>query len=91
MISKQINLTANENRQDELLELLKMMTIESRQEKGCLKYDLFQDKQNSNNFTLIESWETNESLNDHKQTEHFKLFVEKAPTLIAEKIIYGSN
>jgi quinol monooxygenase YgiN len=42
----------------------------TRAEKGCLRYDLFEDTSDSKKFTFIEEWETLEDLQAHSQSAH---------------------
>ncbi|TWT84587.1 putative monooxygenase YcnE [Planctomycetes bacterium CA13] len=84
-ISKLITIKAKLNNEQNLLELLKEMVAESKKEMGCLTYDLYQETQNPREFSLMETWESKEDLKAHKQSEHFKYFVLKAPELIEDK------
>ncbi|TWU38716.1 putative monooxygenase YcnE [Novipirellula aureliae] len=84
-ISKRITIKATLNNEPHLLELLKGMVAESKKEHGCLAYDLYQQTHNPREFSLMERWESEEDLEAHKQSEHFKYFVLKAPELIEDK------
>ena len=42
----------------------------TRREKGCLRYDLFEDLDHPGQFTFIEEWATREDLNRHGQSAH---------------------
>lgn len=84
-ITKQINLKAKSDQVAALLEILKDMAVKSKEEKGCVTYQLYQQTQNPADFCLIETWENSDDLAAHKETDHFKNFVLKAPDLIEEK------
>ncbi|TWU40395.1 putative quinol monooxygenase [Novipirellula artificiosorum] len=84
-ISKLITIKAKLNREQTLLNLLKNMVAESKKEMGCLTYDLYQQTQNPREFSLMETWANLADLEAHKQSEHFKTFVLKAPELIEGK------
>jgi quinol monooxygenase YgiN len=57
----------------------------TKNDSGCIRYELFQDDSNPQILTIIEEWEDRESLNKHMTSTHFKEvtaaftgFVEKA-------------
>jgi len=47
----------------------------TRMEKGCLSYELFQDRDDPRIMSFIERWQDMETLEEHFQTEHFKRLV----------------
>jgi quinol monooxygenase YgiN len=42
----------------------------TRQEEGCISYELFQDATNAGRFTFIENWQSREHLDVHLKTPH---------------------
>ena len=50
---------------------------ESRKEKGCISYNLYQDINNCNILTFIEEWEDEEVIKIHNNSEHFTSIVPK--------------
>lgn len=60
---------------DEYLKLSKEMVEETVKEEGCIKYELFQDIQDLNTMLIIEEWESEEALNKHMASEHFKRII----------------
>jgi len=44
----------------------------TRKEDGCLKYKLFQNMADQNQFTLIGAWESEDAFEDHLQSDHFR-------------------
>lgn len=56
---------------DEVIELYKRLVKHTRQEKGCISYELFQDKANPNKLTMIEEWEAQEYIDNHFKTPHY--------------------
>lgn len=84
-ICKQITLTAKENSVAALKTLLITMVEPSRQEQGCLRYDLFQYQDNPEQFFIVEEWQDETDLERHKQAIHFKNFKSEAPALLAKK------
>lgn len=43
---------------------------------GCIQYDLFRDKDDKSKCYFIEEWEDENALEEHKQKEHYKNFME---------------
>lgn len=62
----------------------------SRNEKGCLRYDLHQSTENPNLFIFFESWENAEDLEHHLESPSALAFDEKTAGLLIEpeRIIY---
>lgn len=56
---------AREGKEDDLMRLLQKNLIATRNEKGCLSYEIFQSTENKKIFTLHEKWTSNETLSLH--------------------------
>ncbi len=54
-------------------ELLKLIAP-TREEQGCLQYDLHQDNENPAIFLFFEQWENRELWQIHMNNEHLKAF-----------------
>lgn len=54
---------------------------ETRKEKGCAEYTLSQSNSDENLVAILEAWESQDALNAHLQTEHFKRLVPKLAAL----------
>jgi quinol monooxygenase YgiN len=65
----------DKNQMDEFMVLVTELVDKSRQEDGCIKYDLFKDKETDNTFFFMEKWESKKHLDNHFNTEHFKRIV----------------
>jgi quinol monooxygenase YgiN len=62
-----------EDKMDEFIALAKNLVEETnKNDEGCLKYELFQDMNNPNVYTIIEEWENGEFLQKHIASKHFK-------------------
>lgn len=57
------------------IEATKELIIKTKAEVGCIDYNLYQDKDNLSLFTFVEKWESEEALNKHIASEHFKRIV----------------
>lgn len=53
---------------------LAMGLVEDTRNKdaGCIRYELVQDLKNPQILTMLEEWESQEALNNHMNSEHFK-------------------
>ena len=57
---------------DEYISIAKKLVAETnKNEKGCLRYELFQDIANPQILTILEEWESTEALGLHGATKHF--------------------
>ena len=72
----------------EFVELCNELIRESRQEEGCVSYNLQQDIKRENHFVFVEQWKSNEAIEKHNSSSHFTRIVpmlveicEKAPVI----------
>lgn len=63
------------DRLSEVIDLCKELVEETRKEDGCIKYELYQDSEDSSILTMIEEWESKEALDLHLKSEHFTRIV----------------
>lgn len=63
-------------------EVLRALVPPSRQDEGCLSYDLYQSAADSSVFITIEQWETREDLQAHMQTSHVQEALSGAADLL---------
>mmetsp|Transcript_19730 Transcript_19730/g.35101 ORF Transcript_19730/g.35101 Transcript_19730/m.35101 type:complete len:119 (-) Transcript_19730:68-424(-) len=59
---------------DRIEEFLKAITVDyegSRTEAGCLRFDLFRDKENENKFVFLEVYKDAEAITVHRAMPHF--------------------
>ena len=66
-------------------ELLKLADL-SKSDKGCINYNLHQDKENSNLFFVYENWESYDFLQKHVKSIHFTEYM-KATELATEEFV----
>ena len=63
----------------------------SRREEGCVRFDVIQQVDDETRFTFIEMFKSEEDGAIHRETSHFKKWLEEAVPLMAEprtRIIY---
>ena len=63
--------TVKEGLQQEFLKLAKEMTVKTRQEKGCISYDLASDQSDAQVFYFIEKYQDEKAV----ATEYFRTLV----------------
>lgn len=60
---------------DLVLPLYEELVEKTRQEPGCVSYELCQDRKDSGHFVFIEAWEDYAALDAHVASEHFQRLV----------------
>ena len=70
-ITKKVTFIAKEGHEQQLSTLLNAIITPSRNEHGCLLYDIFQYESDPKKFIVIESWADEETLEGHKQSQHY--------------------
>ncbi|MBN9312038.1 MAG: antibiotic biosynthesis monooxygenase [Chryseobacterium sp. 39-10] len=56
------------------IELFRKLVKETKQEEGCLQYELIEDKNNKGVFFIAELWESEEHLFNHDKSAHLADF-----------------
>ncbi|WP_299803454.1 putative quinol monooxygenase [uncultured Shewanella sp.] len=78
------NITAHADKVEKVkAELLKLIAI-TRNEQGCLQYDLHQDNDNPAHFTFYENWASRELLQAHMNAQHLKDYVAATEGMVKE-------
>lgn len=77
-------LKAKPGKESELREALLGLVPITRQEPGCLNYDLHVSTENPGHFAFHENWTSQQHLNDHLARPHLVALGAKAPELLAE-------
>ena len=54
-----------------------------KDEPGCLRFDVVQDREDPNRFYYYEVYKDEAALEAHRQTPHFKLYAEKTKNWLA--------
>jgi len=68
-------------------ELLKLIAP-TRQESGCIEYNLHQDNEDPALFIFFETWENPAALEKHMRSDHFKAYINAVDGLIEEKAVH---
>ena len=68
-------------------ELIKLINP-TRQEKGCLQYDLHQDNANRAVFLFYENWESRKLWLQHMNSAHLKAYMEATADAVENFTLY---
>ncbi len=77
---------AKENEIDKILELAKELVEKTAKEIGCIKYEMYQNTKVPTELIMLEEWETDEDLNNHMSSEHFKRIVPQMAEYLRKKV-----
>jgi quinol monooxygenase YgiN len=67
----------------ETREALEAFIDPTRAEAGCVYYGLMQNNDDPTDFTFVEEWESDETLDAHLESPHISAFKERAGDLLA--------
>ena len=68
---------------DELRSVLLQLVEETRKENGCVNYQLFQNKADPSDFTVVEEWANDVAIDGHMVSTHVRNAFAKAVPLLA--------
>lgn len=69
--------TVQEGKQEEFVQLAKEMIVKTRQEPGCIYYDLVADQSDAQVYFFIEKYKDEDAVEAHRSTEYFQTIVPK--------------
>ena len=69
---------------DTVRSILLELIVPTRKEEGCIVYELLQNKADATDFTFVEEWQSESSLDSHAASDHLKDAAEKLRGVIAE-------
>ena len=78
------HLHAKPGREAELRQVLEGFVSPTRNEDGCIRYDLFVDLDHPTKFTFIEEWASREAWEKHGQSSHITSGRKHFPELLSE-------
>jgi len=61
-----------EDRMDEFLKMIENNAIKSREEPGCIRFDVLRDQSQSNKFWFYEVYESADAVGVHKTQAHYQ-------------------
>ncbi|MBB4036013.1 quinol monooxygenase YgiN [Dysgonomonas hofstadii] len=65
-----------------ILPLYQALVTGSQEEDGCISYNLHQDINDSTKFVMLEEWKSQEAINFHNNTKHYKAFKEASKGMV---------
>lgn len=71
-------------KEEEVKSILAGLVEPTRQEAGCIQYELLQNNTEPNNFVLLEEWETQAALDGHSAAAHTKTAEANVDSLLAK-------
>ena len=77
-------ITSQSDKIEELKSILLNLIEPTRSEKGCLSYQLLQDKTYAAEFVFIEEWASDSAEAAHMTTSHVQEVLSKAQPLLAK-------
>lgn len=75
-------ITAKAGHQDQVREALLDLVSQTRNEKGCVNYDLHQSQENASEFAIYENWNKSTDLDAHANSAHLQAFTRIAGHLL---------
>lgn len=75
MIDVTIKMTVPANKRSEILHTIKGLLVQIRQEQGCVSCHCYRDIEVEDIVILKQEWKTNEALETHLRSGHFKVLL----------------
>jgi len=85
MIRVVAHLTSKPETIEETRQALEGFVDPTRSEEGCILYILMQNNDDPTDFTFVEEWESDETLDAHLESPHISAFKERAADLLANE------
>jgi quinol monooxygenase YgiN len=79
-------LRAKPGKENELRALSVGLLAPTRQEAGCIRYELFVDEANPGDLTFVEEWRDGAALDAHLATAHVQHAMSRVPELLAAEL-----
>ncbi|HEX8873907.1 MAG TPA: putative quinol monooxygenase [Nitrosospira sp.] len=77
--------TARPDKTEELAAILLRLAEETRKEKGCISYQLLQNRADPGDFTFVEEWVSDADIDSHLTTVHVQDAFSEAALLLAKE------
>lgn len=86
MIRVTASIETRPGKEEELIAALGQAAALTRQEEGCLEYDLHRSLTAPHRFTMIETWKSQQALDAHLKTPHIQELFAKAESIVAAPV-----
>lgn len=80
-------LTLKPGAREHLLEPARACIAETRREKGCIAYDLFDSVADADTMVFVERWQTREDLSAHSRQPHLAVWREASGPHLVSRVI----
>lgn len=77
------HIVALPNTVEQVKSILVSIILPTRQEKGCIKYELLQNSNDPTDFTFVEEWESESLLESHLASDHIQKASSQLNNLLA--------
>ncbi len=88
------HIRAKKDTQDKMLALLSAFVEPTRREPGCLRYQLYRNKSDPQDFTFVEEWKSEDALEKHLQMPYLRSglsaledLVETSPVILRYRLV----
>jgi len=82
------HITAHEGKVELLKSELEKLLVPTRNEPGCLQYDLHQDNKNAAHFMFCESWESREAWQTHMVAPPLQDYLKAVEGAVSDFTLY---
>lgn len=79
-------LRAQPGKEAELRDVLAALIHPTREEDGCIAYQMLENRDDPAEFTFVEEWEDGAALDAHFEAAHMQAAAEIMPHLLAEEL-----
>lgn len=69
-------------RREQLVRAGQALALASREEQGCISYQLCRDTENESDFVFVEEWQDQDALDKHFRTPHVAEFMRAIPAML---------
>ena len=76
-------IVANRDSVDQVCSILSDLVEPTRNESGCISYELLQNRTDQTDFTFVEEWASDAAIDAHLTTNHIKGALTKLPGLVS--------
>ena len=76
-------LNASPDKREELNSLLTSLLGPTRQESGCIRFELWQNREAPTEFAIVYQWHSEQAVQDHIGTGHAQRAMSRLPELLA--------
>jgi quinol monooxygenase YgiN len=77
-------INAKSDKIGEVRKLLSALVEPTRKERGCLTYELLQNRDDPADFTFVEEWASDSTFDSHSTADHIKALTPKLQPMITE-------